>query len=528
MKKVWQKLCSYFGGFGSVFIVIYTTAVLALQFFQSGLHTAKYVMAIGLIALLLSAALWPVLLRLISKLHLPLRTPQKKEVRDILINSCFYLIPLAVFLVYFIAFFPGGYSYDSCVQYVQARSGNYNDWHPVLHTLLTFKLPLALTGGWIGSVVLLQSLCWCGVIGYACGVIRKRFGIWPAVITMAYILLNPLVMLTSMHPWKDVGFAITALLLGVYALQTVTTKGQWLHKPLNMACVAVVAVVATIIRHNGILFTAPLILGMVLFLSWKRGGALCLSILLLFVAVKGPVYKSLGVEKPDQRQVEMLGLPMTVIGSVVSECPERVDKQTLEFAYRLLPAEDWAAEYQFGNFNSVKNLDTIDLNVIEQYGAGQVLGMMLRCIKASPENALRSVLALTGRLYYIRSAETGFVYPNVMEGTPLKQTPNERLVKLCTDYAELISKYCAPVFMYLGILHLLLLAFILVKSDLKQRLGWGRLLIVLSVFCYNFGTALLLSSHADVFRFLFYTFPLFPVLLMILCGYPQATKEAKK
>jgi hypothetical protein len=32
--------------------------------------------------------------------------------------------------------------------------------------LLAFKLPLALTGGWIGSVVLLQGLCFSGVIGY--------------------------------------------------------------------------------------------------------------------------------------------------------------------------------------------------------------------------------------------------------------------------------------------------------------------------------------------------------------------------
>ena len=250
MKRLLQKLRSHFGGVNSLILILYTTFVVAVQAFHAPGSSVGSFVGISLGALLLMAVFGPILLRFLSGLNACPQTGEKKApvLKRVLVNGCFYLIPLAVFMVYFIACFPGGFSDDSFNQYIQAVENQYNDWHPVLHTLLAFKLPLTLTGGWIGSVVLVQSLCFCGVIGYTCQVIRKHFGVLLAAITMAWILLNPLVMLTSMHPWKDVGFAICALLMVTYALQTVVTKGQWLLRPVNMGCFVVVAVMTSILR----------------------------------------------------------------------------------------------------------------------------------------------------------------------------------------------------------------------------------------------------------------------------------------
>lgn len=527
MKQLWQKVCSYFGGVPFWVLTLYTTVMLVLQPFQSGLHSVAYIAVTGLIVLILSALLWPVLLRFFSKLHICPRVQKDQEsvLHKIGVNCPFYLIPLAVFLLYFIAYYPGGFSFDSMEQYIQTLSNQYNDWHPVLHTLLTFKLPLLLTGGWIGSVVLLQSLCWCGVIGYACQVIRKHFGIWPAVITMAYILINPLMMLTSMHPWKDVGFAICALLLGTYALQAVVTKGAWLQKPLNMVCFAVAVVVTTIVRHNGILFTAPVIVAMLLFLSWKRGLTLCLGIVLLFGMVKGPIYGLFKVEDPGLRQVETLGLPMTIICTVAHECPEQLDDQTKEFISRFSPPEAWEESFEFGNFNSIKHDSRTNIALIEEYGAKEILSMMLRCIKASPTTALRSVLMLTGQTYYLRGASTGYIEPNVMKTPYIQQENYAPLRNFFSDYADVIANYFSSIFMCLGIAHLILLILILLKCNLKKRQGWSKLLIGIAIFSYNFGTALLLSSSGDIFRFFFYTFPLMPVvILLLLCDHKERSK----
>lgn len=518
MKQLLQKLRSHFGGVNSLILILYTVFVVAVQAFVSPRFSFVYFVAMSLLGLILAAVLVPVLLRFLSGRHAcPRRVEKTSLLRRILVNGCFYLIPLAVFLVYFIACFPGGWSDDSFNQYFQAVANRYDDWHPALHTLLAFKLPLTLSGGWVGSVVLLQIFCFCGAIGYACQVIRKHFGVLRAAIAMVWILLNPLVLMTSMHPWKDVGFAICALLLATFALEAVVTKGQWIRRPVGMIAFGVVAVLASIFRHNGLLFTAPVILAMLFFLSKKRALALCMGIVLLFAAVKGPLYMLLDVEKPEQRKVETLGLPMTVIGAVASRNPELMDEETKEFVYRVAPREVWEEEYQMGSYNSVKYDDRTDNDVIEEYGTAKVLAIMLRCCKAAPQTALGGLFALTKRLFAFTNAPTGFAFPRVVgQHELIKQTPNMTLIKLCKTYAVAVQNYFSHIFLHLGIQHFILLAFLLAKVKLKRQ-DLSKILVVLAVFCYNFGSGLLLSADGDIHRFFFYTFPLMPVLLLMLC-----------
>ena len=76
--------------------------------------------------------------------------------------------------------------------------------------------------------------------------------------------------------------------------------------------------------------------------------------------------------------------------------------------------------------------------------------------------------------------------------------------------------YFSHIFLHLGIQHFILLAFLLAKVKLKRQ-DLSKLLVVLAVFCYNFGSGLLLSADGDIHRFFFYTFPLMPVLLLMLC-----------
>ena len=520
MKQLIRKLKDHFGSIGSLLLVVYTTLVVAAQAFVNPRFSPGSYAAICLLTLLLAAVLGPVLLKFLSGRNAKPRLTESKLAAfwRIWTGSRFYLVPLLVFLTYFIACYPGGWSDDSFNQYNQAIRNQYNDWHPALHTLLAFKLPLTVTGGWVGSVVLLQILCFCGVIGYTCQVICKYFGKWIAIIAMAWILMNPLVMMTSMHPWKDVAFAICTLLMGTYVLQTVVTKGQWLKKPINMICFAVVAVLASVFRHNGILFTAPVVLAMVLFLSWKRALALCLGILVLFVAVKGPVYALADVQQPQQRQVETLGLPMTVIGAVASKDPNALDEETKEFVYRVAPKEVWEEKYIMGAYNSVKYDALTDNDVIEEYGRVKVISMMLHCFKASPKTALTGLIMLTKQLYGFTGSGCGFAFPRVVgEHDVIKQAPNMTLIKILKTYAVTIMNHFSHIFLHFGIQHFILLAFALAKIRLKRRGDWSKLLLVLGVFCYNFGSGLLLSTGGDIHRFFFYTFPLMPVLLLILC-----------
>lgn len=519
MKQIMQKLKNHFGGVNFLILMIYTAFVMVAQVFHNPQRSAAFSVVTGLAVLLVMAVLGPVLLRFLATRNAYPQEPKKTSVlKRVLVNGCFYFIPLAVFLFYFIACFPGGWSDDSFNQYTQAIQNQYNDWHPVLHTLLAFKLPLTLTGGWIGSVVLLQVLCYSGAMGYACNVIKKHFGMIWALVAMVWMVLNPLVMMTSMHPWKDVGFAICALLLAAYALQAVATKGQWLHRWQNLICFGLVAVAASIFRHNGILFVAPVVLAMALFLSWKRALTLCLGVVLLFAVVKGPVYGLVGSEKPAQRQVETLGLPMTVIGAVASRNPAALDAETREFVYRVSSKEVWEEKYILGDYNAIKYDDLTNNDVIEEYGRGKVISMMIRTTVSDPKNALSGLVALTKQLFGFSGAAMEYALPRVVgQHDVIKQTPNLSMMKVLKTYSQAVNKFLSHTFLHLGIQHFILLAFVLAKVKLKKRLDLSKLLVVLGVFCYNFGSGLLLTSYGDIYRFFFYTFPLMPVLLLMLC-----------
>ena len=71
-------------------------------------------------------------------------------------------------------------------------------------------------------------------------------------------------------------------------------------------------------------------------------------------------------------------------------------------------------------------------------------------------------------------------------------------------------------FLYTGVMQLALVGLALARLDFKRKSGLKRLCILLPLFCHNFGTMLLLTTAGDSSRFFYCTFPLMPVLALIL------------
>lgn len=53
----------------------------------------------------------------------------------------FFFVPFVLFLVKYLAYYPGAFSTDSIEQLGQVYSGHYNDWHPVFQTILALGCP---------------------------------------------------------------------------------------------------------------------------------------------------------------------------------------------------------------------------------------------------------------------------------------------------------------------------------------------------------------------------------------------------
>ena len=516
MKKAASRFWKYIEGANGFILILYTVFIFSTYAFvvtHQVVSWFKWTVLIIILAILIC----PQILKWVRKIHI--RQPRKdgKSSHNFAWLLLFFLIPLILFFAKYIIYYPGAFSPDSLTQYQQALTGSYNDWHPVIQTLLSIKLPLVLTGGWIGSITLFQIICFSVILAYALYTIRKHTNNRYAILAMLFIMLNPQTTNMAMFPWKDVSFAMGALLLVTYALRIYFTSGDWIKRPLNLIAFIITAALTTLVRHNALLFTIPLFIAIAFLINWKRALIVCAGAIILIAAIKIPLYSALHVEKPDKRQIETLGLPMNIIGSVATYFPEQLDDETRSFIYQVAPEEVWEEKYTYGNYNSVKWDDRTNNDIIEEYGAARVLSMTLRCLKTSPTTSMRGLIRLTDAVYTISDDYIYYDVPGIHDNEyGITQQGISKLQEVNDRLTYRINRWLPWIFMYIGSMHLVLLISALAKCRLNKWKDWKKILLILPVFLYNFGTALLLTSASDSSRFFYYTFLILPVLLVFL------------
>lgn len=517
MKKAWR----YIGGINGLLLILYsvfvfTTHLITGDYLSWG-FSKPYFLTFFAIILGLSVVLCPLLIQFLSKATIRSDRLSSQKAKRFSPSIIFYVIPFSLLFLFYLAYYPGGFSLDSIKQYTQAVNNEYNDWHPVVQTLFAFKLPLSLTGGWSGSIVLFQIMCFSAVLGYSLDVIYKYTNRNYAILSMLFVLLNPQTGNICMFPWKDISFAIGALLLLTYSLQIYISKGAWANSLPNLIVYIITAVLTTLFRHNALLFTVPLVVASLFYCSKKQKIIICISIAAMCLGIKYPLYSALGVDQPNERNTETLGLPMTVIGASVTYTPYTVDEETLEFAYKVAPKEVWEEKYIYGDFNQVKWDSRTNTDVIEEYGAKKVLSMMLGCFRDSRKESITALIKLTRAVYTVTDGYNHIHTPSIMANDfNIELDSNQEIYVVLVNFCNFMLKNFPHLFSFLGIEHLLLIASLLAKCKFNHWEDWKKFLFILPVFSYNFGTSLLLTSFTDSIRFFFYTFPLMPVLLLFL------------
>ncbi|MBR6392753.1 MAG: hypothetical protein IKS12_05645 [Eubacterium sp.] len=521
MKSIVSKLHSHFDGFNAILFTAYSVVILIASVLL--IDSSIAILRNTLYVLLGCFLFCPLILKAVKKdtrISEALNKSERIKPLDIFAVA----FPFFILLYQYIIYYPGGFSHDSIKQYNQVLTGNYNDWHPVIQTLLAFKVPLMLTGGWIGSIVLFQLIAFAFVLAYTHRVLVKHTNSKVAAAVIFYISLNPTMLNTVIHPWKDVSFAMGALLLMDFSLEIYFSDGKWIKSAPHTIVFTVVFVLTTLFRHNALMFTIPLLIAIACCISKKRTLAIAVASLVLIAGIRVPFYNAIGVEQPDQRQVETLGLPLSVIGGVHMYCPNRLNSETKEFLYKLAPKEEWEKHYDKWGFNSIKFNDNTNLDVIEEYGTRRILKMTADCFAVAPIPALRSVINVTNCTYSVMN-DTVNSFTNhicyictLLEGSEVgieyKGIP--ALQNLSNNYTVLCLLFLPHVFISIGTLHLLLLLVLLARCSLKKRKDLKKMLFALPVFIYNFSTMLLLSSSMDTIRFYYYTFLTVPIIMILL------------
>ena len=464
--------------------------------------------------------------KIIQKINI--KIPKNKEnKKHFILFFVFFTVYALIGFIWLAAFYPGGFSADSINQYTQATTGNYNDWHPALHTLLFFNLPLAIFKT-PQSIVACQIILFSAAVAYTTTTIysiaKRKWGI----VFFLVIVTNPIVFDELMFPWKDVGFAIVSLLTA-----TIILKNYWEHIILKQQTTHVFFIIilaslltlATLFRHNGFLFSLPALLSLFFFLSKKQWSILLAIFLSMLFMIKVPLYSILNVQSPDKRTVETVGFPLTILGNIAKYAPQSMDEKTANYMYEIAPANIWEEDYYTGDFNSVK-FSKIDKNAIEKLNPIQINLLATKNAIKTPIVSSLAAFKLTHVVYGVGDIESYAVVPEIQPNNKagIIKNGNSFLANAINSYRSLHRQSIIKYTSFCGFTILLIIAFILFKNS---RNDWKKILLCTPVLFYDFGTMLLLSGPET--RFFYINFLLYPVILLLasLPTNKQKTKHQK-
>jgi hypothetical protein len=214
----------------------------------------------------------------------------------------YYTLPMvAVWGLYLLTFFPGMMSADSNDQWGQILTGQFNDTHPVFHTLSMWLV----TRIWLSpaAVVISQILFLSLTVAWGIRLLREHgLPAWAGWTLATVFALAPLNGNMVIVLWKDIPYSTSLFLLSLMILKIVLTNGNWLEKRFTWVWLGLVSLCVASFRHNGFPVPIASLIALLIFYRkwWKKLIQAALLAVLLYGGIHGPFYKALGV---GQRQL---------------------------------------------------------------------------------------------------------------------------------------------------------------------------------------------------------------------------------
>ncbi len=420
-------------------------------------------------------------------------------------------------MIYYYAFFPGSFDWDNLDQWWQIQNHQYDTWHPVFHTLYIALFSKIVNH--YGFAVFMQLLLYSLLCGYLLYTMAKwRFPVWGLLLTEFFLAANPQTHRILLFMWKDSALTLCMLLFTVYLIHVWKSGGEWLKKKRNLAAWTAVLIAVSLVRHNGILYTIPLLLlGMLFFREIRKECLISFAVMLAGMwVIEHPVYDALDASRPEQTYVETVGVPMTVLCNLHETAPESLDPEAAEFLNKIGPSKRWKI-YEQGNYNSFKFVTNANA-VISETDPADFLKFAARSALNAPGLSLQAFYQVTRMVwdvrgdtqwhsdleYQIRENEWNFSYLEDRAG----------MREVLRDFDGWVAD--SPfdlLFSYNGT-HLLVLILGTLFVFAQKDKGWKAMTLTLPILAYSYGTMLLLCG--PTYRFFHFDSVIFVPLCLLL------------
>ena len=451
----------------------------------------------------ISALLWFVViaagtftfLQRFSTLTWKTRASTERKKLDLRVFAAGFGVSLAILAIFLMADYPGGVTVDSAVQWTQAQTHQYSNWHPVFHTLL-LQLGAALYNSH-AFVVALQ----CGAFSLAMGYLIATLHAWGIralwlLMVEAVLVASPIVGNTMMYLWKDNAMTMGVAVLFAQCVNLYFSRGTWLEKRQNALAFGLALAFTTLVRHNAILFTLPLLATAALcYRKQLRGTIVAATALVVTLAlVWGPLYSALNVKYPNNKLEESIGVPMTIVCNVRKQNPDALDAETRAFTDRMGDAAAWDA-YRLDTYNSIKFGKTRE--AVSRSTLAEVLGMAVRTAQADPRGAFEAVNGVTDLVWGLNNEGAANVNVRNSGDLPTVVRQSGRMNQLGNALKTLLT---APLSLdvlgwYLGNLGVSFAAMLILAIRAIRRSGASALLLCLPTLLYNLATMCVLCGN---------------------------------
>lgn len=305
-----------------------------------------YFLIIFIIALFIIGLIWKFLLKI------NLKNPKKINRKEFIVYGILIIIPLVIAIL---SYYPAYTTYDTGRQWQQVQTSIYDNWHPILETLIFLKLPSLIYNSYI-SATIFQCLFIFGILMYFCYFLRKHIlNFKGTIIILLLMVLNPLFFLYSVTLWKDLPYSWCLFLTTLFLIEIALTDGKWLDKTTHKIFFLLSMIGVLIFRHNGIAPFGLVFILLIIFQSKYRKFLTIsfITILLSFSIVTGPIYKMLGFDNKTGGKSEMMGVVMGQISYYYNnDIP--FSKKEQKVLNDIVPLKKWHDYYSPTNFNSIK------------------------------------------------------------------------------------------------------------------------------------------------------------------------------
>ena len=294
------------------------------------------------------------------------------------------IIPMVIFAIFFLGYYPGIIPYDGANQWNQVKSGLITNSHPFFSTY--FILLLSKIHHTTTPIILFQMFMFSIIWGYFCGLVSKnsKHNVIIYIFTTVMCLL-PIISIFAISLWKDILYSYYLFMISVLLYKGVINKFKYHTRDYILF-----GVLLTLIcnyRHNGlyVVIMYLILLSIILFIKrkiitkkvLKNIGITILTFVILMVAISIPKHiylnkssKVIAKKEAKKGKKEIISLQnnyiLWMMGEHIKDGNIKNTKD-IKFLNNILEIKEWKKTYDPYIINSITQSEDINGKFVNQH-----------------------------------------------------------------------------------------------------------------------------------------------------------------